>query len=160
MKNPSFRTDFSGGDGGIRRLLRSFQDFFCRLHAYCSSSSPQVAMTHLSREKSIPLKDFASATAAPLPKKRNRFSGPPMSRFRLQILHRRICLTPKLSRVRIPPTVLYNKKRPRKESFFVGGDGGIRTPETMVWFTRFPVARPRPTRRHLRGRWILYLRQK
>ena len=73
------------------------------------------------------------------------------SRFQLQIIHRMICLTLKLSRVRIPRYFPTNESEGTRFGYplIYGGDGGIRTPETMVWFTRFPVARPRPARRHL-----------
>ena len=36
-----------------------------------------------------------------------------------------------------------------KSSFFVGGEGEIRTLEPLLTVTRFPVVRPRPTRRLL-----------
>ena len=79
-----------------------------------------------------------------------------------------------VSRVQIMPqkgnrlftyTILFLKKSPPKTaktpiksgfsgtksilSSLDGGDGGIRTLEPFLAVTRFPVVRPRPTRRHL-----------
>ena len=53
--------------------------------------------------------------------------------------------------VRIPLYVAKRKQRhPVQGAFvFVGGEGGIRTLETLLTPTRFPVVRPRPTRRLL-----------
>ena len=41
------------------------------------------------------------------------------------------------------------RKNPHFCGFFFGGDGEIRTLEPLLTVTRFPVVRPRPTRRHL-----------
>ena len=47
--------------------------------------------------------------------------------------------------LRFPPV----KKDTRWVSFFTGGEGEIRTLEPLLTVTRFPVVRPRPTRRLL-----------
>ena len=48
-----------------------------------------------------------------------------------------------------------NRQSSSENRRFFGGDGEIRTLEPLLTVTRFPVARPRPTRRHLQNYSVL-----
>ena len=81
------------------------------------------------------------------PKSASTSGGPSLSRSRLQIIHRRICLTPRPSRVRIPVSFTQIKGHRKWCPFICGGDGGIRT--------LAPVARPTPLAgAPLRPAWV------
>ena len=51
-------------------------------------------------------------------------------------------------------SVINRRSTPKLVCFFYGGEKGIRTLETVLGFTRFPVVRLRPTRPSLHG--LLY----
>ena len=61
--------------------------------------------------------------------------------FQLKTTDKKGCFRDSIRR-QIPKT----KKRPDFTSgrLYFGGEGGIRTLETLLGFTRFPVVRPRP----------------
>ncbi len=63
-------------------------------------------------------------------------------------------------KIQLPQTPLPKEKPPAMGGFSFGGEGGIRTLEPLLMFTRFPIVRARPTTRllhRLPDYYIVYL---